>query len=139
MVGTPVYSDGVLIGIVMSDKNTANDKVSITLNDISNSKVKMFTKKQTVSNVFWRAPEKVTTLYFKDLEVGDFFKIDSPSALGAVYRKVLRDKDKYSNVLSDPQYFQEEVATAKLFNPTPSPVKRVEASIHINEDKPSIY
>lgn len=122
--GTPVYSGNTLIGIVCRDKD---DKM---FTYAEAAKVKTT---KPVANVFWKNQKSVATVYFNQLEVGECFKIDTPTSLGAVYRKVVRDKDCPAT------YFQEEVATARLFLPTPSPVKRVTVEIHVDESKPNIY
>jgi len=122
--GSIVYSGNTPIGIVCREKD---DEV-FTYAEAAKLKTT-----KPVSNVFWKNQKPATVVYFNQLETGECFKIDTPSSLGAVYRKVVRDKD------CTPTYYQEEIATARLFLPTPSPVKRVTVEIHVDESKPSIY
>lgn len=83
-----------------------------------------------LKNVFFRNQKPTRDLHFADLEVGDGYVIDSPSSKGAVYQKVL----DYHGV-----YWALELATAKLYSPTMSPVKRVNFKIEVDTELPGVY
>lgn len=86
---------------------------------------------------------------FASIEVGDAFTIDTVHSKGAVYIKVdlievltsIRNNTYGAanfNVAGN-RYAMQEVATGKVFAPTPSPIKPVEVEISVNQAKPSIY
>lgn len=60
-------------------------------------------------------------LYFRNLQRGEQFKINSQNAKGTVYMKVA-DVHKAVWML--------ELSTGKIFKPTKSPVKRVNSYSH---------
>lgn len=86
---------------------------------------------------------------FADIEVGDAFTIDTVNSKGAVYIKVdlieaLTSIRNTSYGLSNftpstARYAMQEVATGKVFAPTPSPIKAVDVEIAVNQTKPAIY
>lgn len=80
---------------------------------------------------FQKKVGKPTVYYFPDLQVNESFRVKSPAARGAIYRKV------YSRDLQ--KYMQMEEATGQLFNPTGSPVEIVSVEVTIDAIKPSIY
>ena len=88
------------------------------------------------TSINWKSSNK--QLYFKDLNLGDHFKIDTPHSKGAVYRKVLLNTHFTKNIMSY-QHAQLEVSEAEVFPPTESPVVLVEVEMTIMSPKPSIY
>ena len=106
------------------------------------------TKEQKMSTTInWKLSNK--QLYFKDLALGDHFKIDTPNSKGAVYRKVLLNnnynKDAYTispvhnKIEYTRAYAQLEVSEAEVFPPTESPVVLVDVEMTVMSPKPSIY
>lgn len=98
------------------------------------------TQKRTRVNEYKKEKVKMTTvinwgktiqnIYFDNLAVGKCFQIDSDAFSGAVYMKVEFGKGVF---------YQLELATAKLYDPTISPVKEVNVSINIDCVKPELY
>jgi hypothetical protein len=81
-------------------------------------------------NVNWK--DSVATarnLTFDDLNLNESFR--NVNGRGAVYVKV-----QVHN--SDDEYMM-ELATGKLFNPTVSPVERVNVDVNVNASKPRFY
>ncbi len=85
---------------------------------------------------------------FASIEVGDAFTIDTIHSKGAVYIKVdlievltnIRNTSYGAgnfNVATN-RYAMQEVATGKVFAPTPSPIKPTEVEITVNQAKPSL-
>jgi hypothetical protein len=70
-------------------------------------------------------------LYFQHLEVGDTFKINNSMSKGVVYMKVECQEHFTHHML--------ELATGKVYPPTPSKVERVGVEINIEALKPSCY
>lgn len=101
------------------------------------------TKEHKMStSINWKSSNK--QLSFKDLQLGDHFKIDTPHSKGAVYRKVLLNTHFTQNTTMSPvknkeQYAQLEVSEAEVFPPTESPVVLVEVEMTIMSPKPSFY
>lgn len=94
------------------------------------------TKEQKMSTTInWKSSNK--QLSFKDLNLGDHFKIDTPHSKGAVYRKVLLNTHFTKNIMSY-QYAQLELSEAEVFPPTESPVVLVEVEMTVMSPKPSI-
>ncbi len=79
----------------------------------------------------WNTPvNAVRSLNFADLQVNDAFKIATSHARGAVYVKV---KERHSDV-----FYMMELATGHLFDPTTSPVERVNVEVSVAAPRPQI-
>lgn len=72
-------------------------------------------------------------IYFHDLAVMECFVVDSPSSKGAVYMKV-EDRSRTPWL-----YRQLELATGLVFQPTGSPIHRVDVKVEIDCKRPEIY
>ncbi len=77
------------------------------------------------------ANTKKKDLYFRDLQVGEHFVNISHLSKGAVYVKIENNDTGCHWML--------ELATSYMFQPTSSPVERVEVEYNVNRPKPSIY
>lgn len=83
----------------------------------------------------------VKDIYFDDLTVGQCFQIASEKSKGAVYMKVVSHKVANTPALDlhSREHYQLELATAKLYSPTLSPVNIVNVSLNIDCAKPDLY
>ena len=77
-------------------------------------------------------------LYFRDLKVGDTFKIAGNQA---VYVKI-KDKTKHSSRPYEPLFnktFMCELVTGNFFLPTASIVEKIQVDVKIDVRKPNLY
>lgn len=82
-------------------------------------------------NVTWKKPARQNLLYFKDLGVGQGYRI---LGYDAVYMKI--QKKKAGGTI---EYRALEIATGTSFFPTSSPVEKVDIEIIVGASKPAIY
>lgn len=85
-------------------------------------------------NIIWDAPRAVPTLYFRDLQLNEAFKLTTGNV---VYVKVSKRAGSHGNRYED--YHMLELATGKLFDPSNSPVERVDVTVSVGLKKPAIY
>lgn len=85
-------------------------------------------------NIVWDAPRAVPTLYFRDLQVNEAFKLTTGNA---VYVKVSRRAGSHGSRYDE--YHMLELATGRLFDPSGSPVERVDVTVNVGLKKPQIY
>lgn len=74
-------------------------------------------------------------VYFEDLQKNENFRLVSPAAKGAVYRKILLTKACGGKQ----EWMMMEEVTGDTFPPSQSPVERVEVEVTVKADQPSCY
>lgn len=128
----------------------SNDDIDDILSDYYLSKLNIihFLNKSGEQNMSMQINFKndVTTkqLYFADLPLNSAFRIKTSGSKGAIYIKT-QEINHFSrmgsnNKLQTVNHFRMyEIATGKLFEPTPSPVELVSVKIEIDAERPEVY